>query len=223
MAAQNRCYDGMCDCCCRDREVNPRRRRGLFRGRATRRGEADPASLFFSASGASLRLLPSGMERKLYPPETTGLHPSYNARPHLRLVPQQPKPHGGPPPPPPPRGPPPLPAYLTFLPAVWVSGDGCARGPPPALPRFLPASRAAAPLQPAPPSRHHASGHRGHQPPTPTLPHPAPPGPIQAPLSPALLHRLARIHQFPPQPHQNKPVPLHLSATAHAPFTPPRG
>lgn len=173
--------------------------------------------LFSSASGTSLRLLPPGMEWKLSPPEATGLHPSYNARAHIRLVPQQSEPHGGPPPPP--WGSSPFSAHLTFLPAIWFSSDGCTCGPPPTFPCRLPASRAAARLQYFPPSRHHASSHSGHQPATTTLSHLAPPGPVQAPLSPALLHCLTRIHQFPSQPHKNKPVPLHLSVTPQTPFT----
>ncbi|CAG05711.1 unnamed protein product [Tetraodon nigroviridis] len=182
---------------------------------------APAAAAYRLWAGASLRLLPPGMERKLHPPEATGLHPSHNARPHVRLVPQQSEPHGGPPPPP--WGSPSFPAHLTFLPAIRFPGDGRARGPPPTLPRRLPASRAAAHLQHLPPSRHHASSHSGHQPAAATLSHLAPPGPIQAPLSPALLHCLTRVHQFPSQPHQNKPVPLHLSMPPPTPFIPPQG
>lgn len=157
------------------------------------------------------------MERKLSPPEATGLHPSYNARAHIRLVPQQSEPHGGPPPPP--WGSSPFAAHLTFLPAIWFSSDGCTRGPPPTFPCRLPASCAAARLQYLPPSRHHASSHSGHQPAATTLSHLAPPGPVQAPLSPTLLHCLTRVHQFPSQPHKNKPVPLHLSMAPQTPFT----
>ncbi|XP_074469662.1 homeodomain-interacting protein kinase 3 isoform X2 [Sebastes fasciatus] len=171
-------------------------------------------------AGAAFRFLPSGMERQLYPPETTGLYPSHHAWAHIHPVPQQPKPHRGPPPPP--WGPPAHPAHLTVLPVGWSSGHGCPRGPPPGFPRSLP-PRPPAHLQHLPPGRHRASGHNGHQPPAAALPHLAPPGPIQAPLSPALLHCLARLRQFPSQPHQNKPVPLHLSMAAQVPFIPPEG
>ena len=179
--------------------------------------------IFFSTpSGAAFQFLPPGMERQLRPPQTTGLYPPYHAWAHIHPVPQQSQPHYGPPPPPPPRGPPPLPAHLTVLSPVWYSGHSCACGPPPGFPRIL-SPRPPAHLQHLPPGRHHASGHNGHQPPAATLPNLAPPGPIQAPLSPALLHRLARLHQFPSQPHQNKPVPLHLSMFAQVPFIPPEG
>ncbi|XP_056268300.1 homeodomain-interacting protein kinase 3 isoform X1 [Pseudoliparis swirei] len=171
-------------------------------------------------AGAAFRILPPGMERQLFPPETTGLYSSHHAWAHVHPVPQQPKSLYGPPPPP--WGPPAPPAHLTVLPAAWASGHGCTRGPPPGFPRSLP-PRPPAHLQHLPPGRHRASGHSGHQPPAAALPHRAPPGPIQAPLSPALLHCLARLRQFPSQPHQNKPVPLHLSMMAQVPFIPPEG
>lgn len=161
------------------------------------------------------------MERKLYSPKATGLHPSYNARAHICLVPQQSEPHGRPPPPP--WGSSPFPAHLTFLPAIWLSSDGCPRGPPAPFPCRLPASRAAAHLQYLPPSRHHASSHGGHQPATTTLSHLAPPGPVQATFSPTLLHCPTCVHQFSSQPDKNKPVPLHLSKTPQTPFIPPEG
>ncbi|XP_077941141.1 homeodomain-interacting protein kinase 3 isoform X1 [Gasterosteus aculeatus] len=171
-------------------------------------------------AGAAFWILPPGMERQLCPPATTGLYSSYSAWAHIHPVPQQPKPHHGPPPPPPPWGPPSHAAHLTVLPPVWPPGHGRARGPPPGFPRSLP-PRPPAHLQHLPPGRHRASGHGGPQPPTAALPHLAPTGPIQAPLS--FLHCLARLRQFPSQPHQNKPVPLHLSTAAQVPFTPPEG
>ncbi|XP_031170204.1 homeodomain-interacting protein kinase 3 isoform X1 [Sander lucioperca] len=169
-------------------------------------------------AGAAFRFLPSGMERQLCPPETTGLYPPHHTWTHIHPVPQQPKPHYGPPP----WGPPAHPAHFTVLPPAWSSGHSCTRGPPPGFPCSLP-SRPPAHLQHLPPGRHRASGYSGHQPPAAALPHLAPPGPIQAPFSPALLHCLARLRQFPSQPHQNKPVPLHLSMPAQVPFIPPEG
>ncbi|XP_032355401.1 homeodomain-interacting protein kinase 3 isoform X2 [Etheostoma spectabile] len=169
-------------------------------------------------AGAAFRFLPSGMERQLCPSETTGLYPPHHTWTHIHPVPQQPKPYCGPPP----WGPPAHPAHLTVLPPGWSSGHSCTRGPPPGFPCSLP-SRPPAHLQHLPPGRHHASGHSGHQPPAAALSHLAPPGPIQAPLSPALLHCLTRVRQFPSQPHQNKPVPLHLSMPAQVPFIPPEG
>ncbi|XP_034057210.1 homeodomain-interacting protein kinase 3 isoform X1 [Gymnodraco acuticeps] len=171
-------------------------------------------------AGAAFRFLPPGMEWQLCPPETTGLYPPHHAWAHIHPVPQQPKPQYGAPPPP--WGPPTHPAHLTVLPPVWPSGHGCARGPPAGVPCSLPLHHAAH-LQHLPPGRHRASGHCGHQHPTAALPHLAPPGPIQASLPPALLHRLARIRQFPPQSHQNQPVPLHVSGAAQVPFIPPEG
>lgn len=176
--------------------------------------------LLFSSSGAAFWFLPSGMEWKLCPPETAGLYPTYNAWAYINPVPQQSKPHNGPPPPP--WRSPALPAHLTVLPAVWSSGHGCTRGPPPGFPCCLP-PRSSAHLQHLPPGSHCASGHSGHQPPTAALPHFAPPGPIQASLSPTFLHCLARLCQFSSQPHKNKPVPLHLSMAAQVPFIPPEG
>ncbi|XP_078142660.1 homeodomain-interacting protein kinase 3 isoform X1 [Centroberyx gerrardi] len=178
-------------------------------------------------AGAALRFLPPGMERQLCPPATTGLHPSHHAWAHFHPVPQQPKPHYGPPPPP--RGPPTLPAHFIVLSPVWPPGHGCTGGPHPGLSWGV-AARPPAHLQHLPPGRHRASGHSGHQPPAVALPHLAPAGPVQAPLSPTLLHRLACLRQFPSQPHQNQPVPLHLSIdrwfprrTAQIPFAPPEG
>ncbi|XP_075966426.1 homeodomain-interacting protein kinase 3 isoform X2 [Anarhichas minor] len=171
-------------------------------------------------AGAAFRFLPPGMERQLCPSETTGLYSSYHAWAHIHPVPQQPKPCYRPPPPP--WGPPAHPAHLTVLPPVWSSGLGGPRGPPPGFPCSLP-PRPPAHLQHLPPGRHRASGHSGHQPPNAAFPHLAPPGPIQAPLSPALLYCLARLRQFPSQPHQNKPVPLHVSMAAQVPFIPPEG
>uniref|UniRef100_A0A3P8SH43 non-specific serine/threonine protein kinase n=2 Tax=Amphiprion percula TaxID=161767 RepID=A0A3P8SH43_AMPPE len=181
---------------------------------------ASATAAYWLWAGATFQLLPSGMERKLCPPETTGLYPSHHAWAHIHTLPQQPKPHYGPPPPP--WGTPALPAHLTVLPSVWSSGHSCACGPPPGLPWGLP-PRPPAHLQHLPPSRHRASSGSGHQPPAAALPHPAPPGPIQAPVSSALLHCLTRLRQFPSQPYQNKPVPLHLSMTAQVPFIPPEG
>uniref|UniRef100_A0A8D2ZJY5 non-specific serine/threonine protein kinase n=1 Tax=Scophthalmus maximus TaxID=52904 RepID=A0A8D2ZJY5_SCOMX len=185
---------------------------------------APPTAAFRFWAGAAFWFLPPGMERQLCPSETTGLYPSHHAWAHVHPVPQQPEPHYRPPPPPPPPpwGPPALPAHLIVLPPVWSSGHSCTRGPPPGFPRSL-SPRPPAHLQHLPPGRHRASGHGGHQPPAATLPHLAPPGPIQAPISPALLHCLARLRQFPSQPHQNKPVPLHLSMFALVPFIPPEG
>ncbi|XP_034730981.1 homeodomain-interacting protein kinase 3 isoform X2 [Etheostoma cragini] len=169
-------------------------------------------------AGAAFRFLPSGMELQLRPSETTGLYPPHHTWTHIHPVPQQPKPYCGPPP----WGPPAHPAHLTVLPPGWSSGHSCTRGPPPGFPCSLP-SRPPAHLQHLPPGRHHASGHSGHQPPAAALSHLAPPGPIQAPLYPALLHCLTRLRQFPSQPHQNKPVPLHLSMPAQVPVIPPEG
>lgn len=164
-----------------------------------------------SLLGAAFWLLPSGMERQLWPPETTGLYPSHHAWAHVHPVPQQPQPHYGPPPSP--WGPPALAAHLAVLSHNRSAGHRGARGPPPGFPGSLP-PRPPAHLQHLPPSRHRAPGHGGHQPPAAALAHLAPPGSIQAPLSPALLHCLACLHQFPSQPYQNKPVPLHLSMAA---------
>ncbi|XP_059927492.1 homeodomain-interacting protein kinase 3 isoform X6 [Gadus macrocephalus] len=168
-------------------------------------------------AGAALRTLPPGMERKLFPPPAAGLHPPYHAWPRLHPLPQQPKPQHRPPlppppPPPPPHGgPPPPPAHPALLPAVLpFAGHGRARGPPPGLARGRAPPGAAAHLQHRAPGGAGAPGHRGHQPPPAALAHPAPPRPLQAPLPAALLHRLARLRRFPPQPHQNQPVPLHL-------------
>lgn len=174
----------------------------------------------FCLLGAAFRFLPSGMERQLCPPETTGLYPSHHAWAHIHSVPQQPKPHYGPPPSP--WGPPALPGHLTVLSHDWSAGHSCTRGPPPCFPWLLP-PRPPAHLQHLPPSRHSAPGHSGHQPPSVALSYLAPPGPIQAPLSPTLLHCFAGLHQFPSQPYQNKPVPLHLSMAAQIPIIPPEG
>lgn len=160
------------------------------------------------------------MERQLYPPETTGLYPSHHAWSYVHLVPQQPKPHHRSPPPP--WGAPALPAHLTVLSSVWTPGHSCASGPPPGVSWSL-APCPPAHLQYLPPSRHRASGRSGNQPPTAALPYFAPAGPVQAPVSPALLHCLARLRQFPSQPHQNKPVPVHLSIAAQVSFIPPEG
>lgn len=153
--------------------------------------------------------LPPGMEWQLCPPQTPGLHPPHPTWAHVLPVPQQPQPLCRPPPPP--RGPPPLPAHPPVLPPLWPSGASCAHGPPAGLPRRL-TPRPPAHLWPLPPGGHRASGHRGHQPAPPAFSHFAPPRPIQAPLSPTFLHCLTCLRQFPPQPHQNKPVPLYVSA-----------
>lgn len=185
------------------------------------------SSVFFSSSGAALRFLPPGMEWQLCPPATAGLHPPHHAWAHLHPVPQQPKPHCRPPPPP--RGPPTLPAHLVVISPIWFPGHGCTGGPHPCISWGL-TPRPPAHLQHLPPGRHCASGHRGHQPPAVALPNLTPAGPVQAPISPSLLHRLACLRQFPSQPYQNQPVPLHLSISgqfpccaAQIPFAPPEG
>ncbi|XP_041841856.1 homeodomain-interacting protein kinase 3 isoform X3 [Melanotaenia boesemani] len=178
------------------------------------------AAAYWLWAGAAFRFLPPGMERQLRPPAATGLYPSHHAWPHIHAFPQQPKPHNRPPSAP--RRAPTLPAHFTVIPSVWSSGHSCTRGPPPRLPWGLP-SRPPAYLQHLSPSRHRASSGCGHQPPAVALAYLAPPEPIQTPLSPALLHCLARLRQFPSQPYQNKPVPLHLSVAVLVPFIPPEG
>lgn len=148
------------------------------------------------------------MEWQLVPPQTTGLHRSNHAWTHVHPVPQQPQPHYGAPSTP--WWPPALSAYLVVLPPVWPPGHSCPHGPPPGFSRSFP-PHAAAHLQHLPPCRYRASGDGGYQPPAALFTHFTPAGPVQAPLSPALLHRLTGLCQFPTQSHQNKPVPLHLS------------
>ncbi|XP_061622022.1 homeodomain-interacting protein kinase 3 isoform X2 [Phyllopteryx taeniolatus] len=169
------------------------------------------------AAAATTHWLWAGMERQLCPPQTAGLHPSHHTRACIHPVPQQSEPLCRPSPP---WGAPALPTHLVVLSPVWSSGHGCARGPPLGLP-WCHASRPSARVQHLSPSRHRASGHSGHQPAF-ALPHLASPRPIQAPLPPAFLHCLAGIRQFPTQPHQNKPVPLHLSMGAQVLFSLPR-
>uniref|UniRef100_A0A3Q2W0Y5 non-specific serine/threonine protein kinase n=1 Tax=Haplochromis burtoni TaxID=8153 RepID=A0A3Q2W0Y5_HAPBU len=181
---------------------------------------APATAAYWLWAGATFQFLPSGMERELFPPETTGLHPSHHAWAHFHSLPQQPKPHYGPPPTP--WWTSALPAHHTVLPSVWSSGHSCTCGPSPGLSWGHP-PRPSANLQHLPSGRHCASSRSRHQPPAATLPHLAPPGPVQAPLSPALLHCLSRLRQFPSQPYQNKPVPLHLSMAAQVPFIPPEG
>ncbi|XP_010874766.3 homeodomain-interacting protein kinase 3 isoform X1 [Esox lucius] len=165
-------------------------------------------------TGPALRLLPPGMEWKLCPPATAGLHPPHPARASLHPAPRQPQPHYGPTPSPPPGRPPARPAHPPLLPPFWAppghSGPG---GPHPGLPWGLPAGPAAR-LQYLPPGRYRPPSHRGHQPPVAALAHHPPPGPVQAPLPHALLHRLACLRQLPPQPHQTQPVPLYLTVSA---------
>ncbi|KAM6943345.1 homeodomain-interacting protein kinase 3 isoform 2-T2 [Xenentodon cancila] len=178
------------------------------------------AAAYWIWAGAAFYFLPPGMERQLCSPATTCLYPSHHARAHIHTLSQQPKPHNRPPPPPWRASA--ISAHLTVVPTVWSSGHSCPCGPPPGLSWGLP-PRPPAHLQHLPPSRHCASSGCGHQPPSAPLSHLAPPGPVQTPLSPALLHCLTRLWQFPSQPYQNKPVPLHLSMTALVPFIPPEG
>lgn len=175
--------------------------------------------LFFSSSGPAFHFMPPRMERELCQPATTGLHHSHHAWAHLHTLPQQPQPHHGPPPPP--WGPHAFSAHPTVVPAVWSSGHSRPRGPPPGFPWRLP-PRPPAHLWLIPPGRHCAPSGGGHQPPAAPLPYLASTEPIQTSFPPALLHRLAGLRQFPPQPHQTKPVPLHVSV-ALVPFIPPAG
>ncbi|XP_012710585.2 homeodomain-interacting protein kinase 3 isoform X1 [Fundulus heteroclitus] len=170
-------------------------------------------------AGPALRFVPPGMERELCQPAAAGLHPPHHAWACLYTFPQQPEPHSGPPPPP--WGAPPFPAHPTVVPPVWPFGYGCPRGPPPGIPWRLP-PRPPAHLWHIPSGRHRAPSGSGHQPPAAALPHLAPTEPIQTPFPAALVHRFACLRQFPPEPYQTKPVPLHLSV-ALVPFKPPGG
>ncbi|XP_016525864.1 homeodomain-interacting protein kinase 3 isoform X1 [Poecilia formosa] len=170
-------------------------------------------------TGPAFHFMPPRMERELCQPATTGVHPSHHAWAHLHAFPQQSKPHNRPPPPP--WGPPAFSAYPVVVPSVWPSGYSGPRGPPAGFPWRLP-PRPPAHLWHIPPGRHCAPSGSGYQPPAAPLPHLASTEPVQAPVPPALLHRLACLWQFPPQPHQTKPVPLHLSV-ALVPFLPPGG
>nr|XP_054587852.1 homeodomain-interacting protein kinase 3 isoform X1 [Nothobranchius furzeri] len=182
------------------------------------RVSAPATATYWLWAGAAFWFLPPGMERKLYQPPTASLHPSYHARPPFYPLPQQPQPHNRPPPPPFWA----LPAYLIVVPSIWSAGPDCPCGPPPGLPWGLP-SCPPAHLQHLTPGRHCASGGCGYQPAAAALPHFTPAGPIQASFPPSLLHRLACLRQFPSQPYQNKPVPLHLSVAALVHFLPPGG
>lgn len=170
-------------------------------------------------AGSAFWFLSSGMEWQLYSPETSGLYSSNYTWAYIHPVPQQPKPHFWPPPPP--WWPPAFSAHSIVLPSVWFPGYSCTSGPFAGISWGL-TTGAPADIQPLAPRWHRASGHCGHQPTAFALPHLAPTGTVQAPLSPALIHCLTRLRQFSSQPHQNKPVPIHLSCAAVS-FIPPEG
>ncbi|XP_051919418.1 homeodomain-interacting protein kinase 3 isoform X2 [Hippocampus zosterae] len=180
---------------------------------------APAAATFRLWAGPTFHFLPPGMEWQFCPPQTAGLHPPYHTWARIHPVPRQSEPLCRPSPP---WGAPALPTHLVVLSPVWSSGHGRAGSPPLGLPRGL-ASRPSARLQHLSPSRHRASGHSGHQSAAFALPHFASPRSIQAPLPPAFLHCLAGLRRFSTQPHQNKPIPLHLSMSTQVLFSLPEG
>lgn len=155
---------------------------------------------YLSCIGPALRFLPQRMERQLpAAAPAAGLHPPHSARPYLPSSSRQPHTLCRPP--------------ATARPSLLCTFRAC--GPPLAfaVPTTGPSARLATRLQSSAPPRHQ----RGHQPQAAPLAHPSPAGPVQSPLSPALLHGVARLRRLPPQPQQTQSVPVHLSWSPRQP------